>query len=200
MGRFLIIIGLLVSFGSCHELNDTKLLLVAPIADFDYSREGMDCNSPVEEIVFTNRSQFANQIFWDFGDGTTSTETNPRKIYQTEGTYRVKLTAISKEKNDVVTKDVIFGRDCDGLGPVVGLTYTRLSTTSLTLSFTVKAPGASKCLINFGDGGIPFQYTPTSNSQNITHTYAGPGSYVATLTASNSEGQNYTEVFFEITP
>lgn len=33
------------------------------------------------------------QYLWDFGDGTTSTEANPAKVYSQKGVYNVKLTA-----------------------------------------------------------------------------------------------------------
>lgn len=44
-----------------------------------------------EDIVFNNLSEDATSYFWDFGDGTTSTEQNPKKIYTTPGMYTIKL-------------------------------------------------------------------------------------------------------------
>ena len=43
-------------------------------------------------VVFTNTSQNANTYLWDFGNGATSTSTNPTQIF-TNGTYTVTLTA-----------------------------------------------------------------------------------------------------------
>lgn len=60
-----------------------------PIASFNY---GGSMETPAV-ITFTNTSQNADSYLWDFGDGTTSTETNPSKTYNTKGTYTVKLTA-----------------------------------------------------------------------------------------------------------
>jgi PKD repeat protein len=112
----------------------------------------------------------------------------------------VKLIASSTETNDALTKDVVVSRNSDGRGPVAGLTYSRLSTNSLSYSFTMTGVGVIKYSLDFGDGSPPSTYQPTSNSQVVNHTYAGPGRYVAKLLASNDEGQNCTEVFVNVDP
>lgn len=45
-------------------------------------------------VQFTNKSRDADSYFWDFGDGTTSTEENPVHVYSTFGKFDVTLTAI----------------------------------------------------------------------------------------------------------
>lgn len=61
----------------------------APVAAFDYATERMT-------VRFTDTSSDADGTIasrhWDFGDGTSSTETNPVKTYDTVGTYAVALT------------------------------------------------------------------------------------------------------------
>lgn len=47
-----------------------------------------------EAIQFNNESQDAVSYTWDFGDGTSSIETNPTKTYTSPGAYTVKLTAV----------------------------------------------------------------------------------------------------------
>lgn len=51
---------------------------------------------------FANSSQNAQTYIWDFGDGTTSTETNPMHSYTANGTYNVSLTAQSQTCDDNV--------------------------------------------------------------------------------------------------
>lgn len=46
----------------------------------------------VSHIQFTNTSAKQGNYAWDFGDGTTSTETNPVHKFDKAGTYQVKLT------------------------------------------------------------------------------------------------------------
>lgn len=47
-----------------------------------------------QTITFTNASENADSYLWDFGDGTTSTEKNPTKVYTEGKAYTVKLKAV----------------------------------------------------------------------------------------------------------
>jgi len=60
-----------------------------PVASFTSSGLAV---SPAT-ISFQNTSQNANKYFWEFGDGTTSTLFSPTKIFNSAGTFTVKLTA-----------------------------------------------------------------------------------------------------------
>jgi PKD repeat protein len=66
-----------------------------PIASFNY---GGTLVTPAV-ITFTNTSQNADSYLWDFGDGTTSTQANPKKTYNQHGTYTVTLTATNTTSN-----------------------------------------------------------------------------------------------------
>jgi hypothetical protein len=69
--------------------------------------------SPVENpetgdtITFRNRTIGADTFTWDFGDGTSSTEDSPRKVYENTGIKVVSLTA-SNDGGDAVCSDSIF--------------------------------------------------------------------------------------------
>jgi PKD repeat protein len=43
--------------------------------------------------VFRNTTLAGQTFSWNFGDGTTSTAINPTHLYNTPGTYTVKLVA-----------------------------------------------------------------------------------------------------------
>ena len=49
-----------------------------------------------EEVQFTDSSTGADNVLWDFGDGTTSEERNPLHYYYENGEYIVILTAINQ--------------------------------------------------------------------------------------------------------
>ncbi len=51
---------------------------------------------PEEEAIFINESSDAITYHWDFGDGSTSTESDPRHIYSEEGLYDVELQVWSE--------------------------------------------------------------------------------------------------------
>lgn len=46
-----------------------------------------------DPVQFDNDSENANEFFWDFGDGNTSTDFEPEHIYSSPGTYTVTLYA-----------------------------------------------------------------------------------------------------------
>ncbi len=87
----LIALGTIVTFSSCKKDSDDPPAK-DPIASFQYEI------SPDNylEVKFTNFSQNATSYEWNFGDGKTSTETDPTHVYEAAGTYDVVLTA----KND----------------------------------------------------------------------------------------------------
>lgn len=58
------------------------------------------------EIKFTNASENADSFFWDFGDGSKSTEKDPVKIYTTAGTFTVTLKAIGKGGTGTYSTDL----------------------------------------------------------------------------------------------
>lgn len=68
---------------------------------------------PNEAISFSNCSTGAVSYQWDFGDGTTSTETNPTKTYTTTGTYTVKLSSYTSTPatgNSSITTTIQIGQ------------------------------------------------------------------------------------------
>ncbi len=68
--------------------SDTLFITVveAPISSFEVAT--------VDSLAtFTNQSEFAESLLWDFGDGNTSEEENPEHIYDSPGTYTVTLDA-----------------------------------------------------------------------------------------------------------
>lgn len=86
---------------SCNKF-DTAIKVItvfdSPVADFDWTPNPPTPNTP---NVFTNLSVGATKYLWDFGDGASSIDKNPVHVFETDGTYKVCLTA----SNDVGCKD-----------------------------------------------------------------------------------------------
>ncbi|MDR1096562.1 MAG: cadherin-like beta sandwich domain-containing protein [Tannerella sp.] len=59
----------------------------------------------LSDAAFTNTSRFADVCEWDFGDGETSHQINPRHAYE-PGVYSVKLTVENENNSDNVIHDV----------------------------------------------------------------------------------------------
>jgi PKD repeat protein len=58
-----------------------------------YTPDTASCSAPLA-VNFSNNSISALQYFWDFGDGSTSTDESPVHTYLNTGTYTVTLVAI----------------------------------------------------------------------------------------------------------
>lgn len=65
-----------------------------PVAKFTLDNEV----KAAKDIQFQNESENADRYEWDFGDGKTSNEANPKHRYSASGNYEVKLKAYQKEK------------------------------------------------------------------------------------------------------
>lgn len=73
-------------FCACENRTSTK-----PIAMFE-----LKVQQPMK-VVLTNESSYATQYRWDFGDGSSSTESNPVHRYEKLGVYRIRLTAYNDD-------------------------------------------------------------------------------------------------------
>ena len=57
-------------------------------------------------VVFRDTSDFGNEYFWDFGDGTTSDEAIVRHIYDVDGSYDVSLIVSNECGRDTINQTI----------------------------------------------------------------------------------------------
>lgn len=95
--NFLFSIIVIITMISCQK---------QPTASFTVSNKNVKINEPVE---FINTSTDAYNYIWDFGDGNQTSEYSPYHNYTIAGTFKVTLTALSKnnEKKDIVSTTII---------------------------------------------------------------------------------------------
>lgn len=132
-----------------------------------------------EEIQFTNNSTNATSFKWSFGDGTTSTETAPKKAFQTSAVFNVSLSATGEGGTTISNLTITVKPAC---AFTVENENALLNTTPV--QFTNGSKGASSYLWSFGDAG-----NSTSTGANPTFTYATPGTYTVTLKAISAVGE-----------
>ncbi|MCS6992112.1 MAG: PKD domain-containing protein [Chitinophagales bacterium] len=108
--------------------------------------------------------------FWDFGNGTTSTQQNPVVSFNVAGTYLVSLTVTSSNGCTNTFQQQVQVKQ----GPVASFSF---QTAGLTVTFTNTSvtSGSAQYLWDFGDG-------TTSTDPNPAHTYAWYGIYNVCLT------------------
>jgi PKD repeat protein len=63
-----------------------------------------------DTVTFLNNSINANFYQWNFGDGGTSIEENPKYVYEEEGDYEPMLVAIGTNDSDTATQSVTVTR------------------------------------------------------------------------------------------
>ncbi len=115
---------------------------------------------------------------WDFGNGNTSTDTNPSVTYNTAGTYQIIQTIVDQagcSDSNTTTVTVLALPD-------VGFTAENncSGTPILFTDTTVSSGTLNTWLWNFGDG-------ENSTDQNPSHTYPA-GVYTVMLTAQTTDG------------
>ena len=136
-----------------------------------------------QSVTFQNNSSPApNTSYWDFGDGTTSSQINPIKTYLSGGTFQVRLTNNYGNCIDSITKTVTVNTQ-----PTVDFTANDSTSckTPFTVQFSDLSPSAGTWLWDFGDGG-------TSTSRNPSHTYTSLGTFTVTLTITLPGGCSNT--------
>jgi len=108
--------------GSCSSAPATIVIPAIariPIANF-YTEPSFNVkfSAPVP-ITFTNTSVDGDFYEWRFGDGFSSSEKSPTHIYQTDGVFRITLTAFSKNgcSNSVTQGDLIIKKNTSTFVP-----------------------------------------------------------------------------------
>lgn len=134
-------------------------------------------------VQFTDRSVANDYITghrWDFGDGTTSTETNPRHYYKNEGTYSIQHIAITS----MGCKDTVKLIDTVKVWPKPDVTITgdKSACEPATLGFGARVlhgdSAQFKWQWNFANGQTA--YTAQVDSQS----YQYAGAYTVQLQVS----------------
>ncbi|WAC05253.1 MAG: PKD domain-containing protein [Methanoregula sp.] len=153
-----------------------------PIPNFTASSTNI---STFETVQFTDTSEASpTKWYWEFGDGTNSTEQNPSHMYLVIGNYTVNLTAWNDLGSDTETKtDYITV----GYQKPINADFNATPTTGsypLTVRFTdLTSSSPNKWYWEFGDG-------TNSTVRNPVHIYQTGGNFTVNLTASNIYGND----------
>ena len=142
-----------------------------PIAGFSVP---FNCNNQFTK-TFIDQSIGADQWLWNFGDGNTSTLSNPLHTYTAVGVYTVSQTVTNLTSGCQHTTSVVINiADEEAVFTAV---QTELCKNFATV-FTATSIQAVSFIINyewnFGDGN-------TGTGNNISHVYSAAGSYTVRL-------------------
>ena len=164
----------------CSDSAKKQIKVSAVSASFTVSTSFVN-NSGCPPVIarFTNTSVNASSSYWDFGDGSFATISNPSHTYTYAGKYKVKLKVIG----DAGTEDE-YEEEVEVKGP-----YATITTSSkggcLTkeIEFQVTALNAVDFAWDFTDGIVT-----TTTASTIKHTFKDPGIYKPRLILSDQAG------------
>jgi gliding motility-associated-like protein len=145
---------------------------VKPTANFSATPRDACAKTPIN---FTDLSTGnITQWLWQFGDGTTSVESNPIHTYQDTGFFDVQLIVWNNGCPDSIRfNDYIYIRP-----PIARFLDTFSCANPWRRTFIDRSIGADQWFWDFGDGN-------TSTLQNPVHTYADTGTYSVKLRVVN---------------
>ncbi len=138
-------------------------------------------------VQFTNGSTNAMAYLWGFGDGGTSTLTNPSHTYTASGTYNVTLIAYDTTACGVASdtsrhlNQITINTSAHAAFPDSSF----VGCNNLTINWGNSSTNGIGYLWSFGDGN-------TSTSGNPQYTYSTPGVYEVSLIAYGAGGCNDT--------
>jgi len=152
-----------------------------PVAAFsDDIKEEFGC-VPLKVSFRMESQDVAMKYFWDFGDGTFSSDPNPVHVFTETGTYSVELTVtslINQKYITTVSSDpiVVFGR------PEVAFSLASdVNVAGNEVAFSDLSSNVIEWEWDFGD-------LSTSYEENPTHRYDEEGTYVVELVGTDPNG------------
>ncbi|MBE2266889.1 MAG: PKD domain-containing protein, partial [Anaerolinea sp.] len=153
-------------------------IIPAPVAAFTPDRAGGEAPLTVR---FNNQSTGnISRIQWNFGDGTTSTETSPTHTFTTPGIYTVTLEVSGPGGTSNFSWQINVRTIS---APSAGFSLSTASGRApLTVQFSDQSVGnITSWLWNFGDG-------TTSTERSPSHTFTNVGTYNVFLTVTGPGG------------
>jgi PKD repeat protein len=159
---------------------DSKDINLGVVANVDARIQTPATGCAPYNATLTNASLGGHDYFWDFGDGTTSTEMSPVHLYSNVGTYKIKLTVIDTNTCNKIDYDSVM------------LTVNPKPTAAFSVTPVPPQVNTPTTLINQSIGAVRYKWifgdgdTAVSSSlENVKHQYNNTGTYTAVLVAFN---------------
>jgi PKD repeat protein/ABC-type branched-subunit amino acid transport system substrate-binding protein len=144
-------------------------------------------------VQFTDQSTGnITNLFWNFGDGTSTSDRNPTHTFTGVGTYNVFLTVSDPSGTSSVLRQVVVENPASP-PPLARFTTTPASGVApVAIQFNNQSTGnVTEYTWNFGDGSL-------STDPNPIHIFAFPGTYTVTLFVSGPGGSSASQATISI--
>lgn len=134
--------------------------------------------------VLTN----VRSVVWHFGDGATSTATNPVHVYTDTGHFQVMLIGIDSASCNVADTAYLEVWARNDSITANFLPFLAVNCSTKTISARVRNFSTTNYSWNFGDGSV-------ANTDSVFHVYASPGTYTVSLRVDDPNSCNGTNNF-----
>jgi len=114
MNRVVLIFLITVIFFGCKKEEE-----LPPTADFDFVLADLGM------VNFVSKSQHGTSFMWEFGDKKISTAESPAHVFDTAGTYTVKLTVSNSKGSAVAEKTVTTATEPYRTVYIKGVAFTK---------------------------------------------------------------------------
>ena len=170
--------------------NEITIIVSEPLSppDTRFSANKTKGNNPLTVQFYDESIGDIDLWEWDFGDGNTSSVSNPEHTYTSEGTYTVSLKTSGSSGTDEMIRTDYITVYATGSTPECDFTANiKEVEQDKSVTFTDKSTGdIISWLWDFGDGA-------TATGQNPSHVYTKIGKFTVTLTVTDSLSQSDTE-------
>ncbi len=136
---------------------------------------------------------------WDFGDGNTSTEANPRHEYTSDGSFTVTLEVLDEISRTTSNSITITASAALNQLPtaIINLGLSEGDGAPDLLNFDARGSSDSDGTIveyqwDFGDPTSTDNTSTKTDDSTIGHTYNTPGNYTVTLIVIDNDGGTNT--------
>lgn len=164
---------------NCNNQVTKTVNIQNPVAAFDIADTTAIC-TPLQ-VQFTSHSQFYDSLYWNFGDGSTSTLPVTSHFYNTIDTFTATLYAVGPGGcYDSANRRVLV------LNPatITKLIYGPLQRCdSVLVNFSIVVPGYTSFFLAFGDGA-----SDQSGDSTSFHIYRNPNDYRPALQMTDATG------------
>jgi len=180
---------LIVDYNGCIDSVSQPITVVQSPSPSFTAASTTGCNVPFNVSFSNTTTGSVTGFLWLFGDGGTSTATNPTHTYTSLGNFTVRLVSYGANGcSDTMTQNsfVIITPGLLGLTPD-SFSGCVPATVNFNSNWMYPVSTMSSYTWNFGDGN-----SITTSSSTVSHTYTTQGTYTATVTALSTTGCAYT--------
>lgn len=167
--------------GCLVEKIDTITVNPGPLVDFNYSD---DCFGQIINFQNLSTGYFLQSFQWDFGDGTNSTQTSPNHSYDSAGTYKVQLTALTSNDCDYTYEQEVI------IHPVATVAFeSEVGCANRAVQFNEQVALQQSNVTDYlWDFGVSGTSSDISTGANPEYTFPTAGTYEVSLQVTTADG------------